>query len=301
MSLGNKAGHIGRRQTAWGTDGYVRPTEWIALPTVTAGEQKLVGLFRVNNAANNYVAVLCRGAYTVNWGDGSAPENVADNVQAKHLYNFADVAASTETDGGWRQAIITITPQAGAALTTVNLNCAYTGSPVYTQGWLDIKMAGTAVASLAIGGTVKPCTLLQRFEYVGGNVVTSFFAMFYGCSSLQSVPALDTSSGADFREMFRGCSSLQSVPALDTSSGADFAYMFSGTGKITSSSITGPRYTHSYATNLLPRAAIVTIFNNLGTAAAAGQSVTVSGNPGAALLDAADLAIATAKGWTVIA
>ena len=277
MSLGNKAGHIGRRQTAWGTDGYVRPTEWIALPTVTAGEQKLVGLFRVNNAANNYVAVLCRGAYTVNWGDGSAPENVADNVQAKHLYNFADVAASTETDGGWRQAIITITPQAGAALTTVNLNCAYTGSPVYTQGWLDIKMAGTAVASLAIGGTVKPCTLLQRFEYVGGNVVTSLYAMFYGCSSLQSVPALDTSSGADF------------------------AYMFSGTGKITSSSITGPRYTHSYATNLLPRAAIVTIFNNLGTAAAAGQSVTVSGNPGAALLDAADLAIATAKGWTVIA
>jgi len=48
----------------------------------------------------------------------------------------------------------------------------------------------------------------------------------------------------------------------------------------------------------LSRAAIVSIFTNLGTAVGA-QTVTVTGNHGVPDLTAPDLAIATDKGWTV--
>ena len=354
MSLGNKPGHVGRRIVAWGTDGYVRPAEWIALPTLTAGEEKLVGLYRVNNAANQCVAFTCTGNYTVDWDDGSAPENVASGVQAEHTYTFANIDPTTQTPDGWRQAIITITPQAGATLTTINLTSVHSvGTANYTSWWLDVAVVGAGVTQCLCGGTasatLKPVAAMQKYEYVGTNSGTdfsymfrdcsslasvpaldtssgtnftamfygcsslqtipaldtssgtNFTAMFYGCSSLQTIPALDTSSGTNFDSMFRGCGSLQTIPALDTSGGTNFSNMFTSTSKIASSDMFGAKYTHSYATNLLIQSEIVDIFTNLGIAPiGTGQTITVTGNPGAAGLTPAEIAIATAKHWTVV-
>ena len=41
--------------------------------------------------------------------------------------------------------------------------------------------------------------------------------MFYGCSSLTSVPQMDTSNVVEMVNMFYDCSSLTSVPQMDTS------------------------------------------------------------------------------------
>jgi hypothetical protein len=65
---------------------WVRPSDWLALPTVTVAEQKFVGLHAVFPEGNNFCAFLFRGAYTVDWGDGVV-ENVADNVKAEHVYD----------------------------------------------------------------------------------------------------------------------------------------------------------------------------------------------------------------------
>ena len=78
-----------------GTTGWQRPSDWLALPTVTAPEQKFVGLLAVYNSTANFVALRVRGAYTVDWGDGSAPENVADNTTAQHQYSYAALGAGT--------------------------------------------------------------------------------------------------------------------------------------------------------------------------------------------------------------
>ena len=352
--LGNRMSKLGTQQVAWGASTWVRPAEWIALPTLTAGEEKLVGLYRVNDAANQCVAFTVTGDYTVDWDDGSAPENVASGVKAEHSYTFADIDPATETGDGWRQAIITITPQAGAALTTINLTSVHAvGTGNYTSRWLDVAVVGAGVTQCLCGGiasaTLKPLAAMEQFEYVGTNSVASFYHMFFGCSSLTTVPALDTSSGKNFSNMFYGCTSLTTVPALDTSSGGDFSYMFFGcssltsipaldtssggsfsymfygcsrlqtipaldtssgtsfshmfygTGRIASSGMTGPKYSHSYATNLLIQSEIVTIFTNLGIAPiGTGQTITVTGNPGAAGLTGPEIAIATAKNWTVV-
>lgn len=47
--------------------------------------------------------------------------------------------------------------------------------------------------------------------------VTNMQSMFYGFSSLVSVPDMDTSRVTNMSFMFEGCSSLVSVPDLDTS------------------------------------------------------------------------------------
>ena len=50
--------------------------------------------------------------------------------------------------------------------------------------------------------------------------------MFYGCTSLASVPEIDTAQGTNFNSMFSGCTKLAAAPPLDTSKGTSFSSMF---------------------------------------------------------------------------
>lgn len=75
-------------------NGWTRNPSWLALPSVADTENKIVGLYRINKASN-FIALNCAGAYTVDWGDGSAPENFATGVSAYHEYDWAD----TDLDG----------------------------------------------------------------------------------------------------------------------------------------------------------------------------------------------------------
>ena len=74
-------------------------------------------------------------------------------------------------------------------------------------------------------------------EYIGElgtDSITNFSSMFSGCSSLTSIPLIDTSNGTDFSSMFSGCSSLTSIPLIDTSNGTNFNKMFYGCKGLTS-------------------------------------------------------------------
>jgi hypothetical protein len=50
---------------------------------------------------------------------------------------------------------------------------------------------------------------------------------------------------------------------------------------------------------LLDRDALVQVFNDLASGVT-GQTITITTNPGAASLSAADRQIATDKGWTIV-
>lgn len=68
---------------------WTRPHEWLEITAPSAATQKIVGLYAVyKNSA--YIAFRCSGAYTVDWGDGTAPENVNSNTTALHLYDWSD-------------------------------------------------------------------------------------------------------------------------------------------------------------------------------------------------------------------
>ena len=203
------------------SSGWVRPSEWLRLPIVVAGEQRIVGLHAITNTNSNFVALSCAGAYSVDWGDGSPPINYAANAVASNNLIWTNYSSSPLTSEGFRQAIITVTPQAGQTLTTVNFNATHPQSGLFsdfTRGWLDIAMAGASISSL----TINNQRLLRQFRFIGSNNITNFTNFLSNCNSVVSVPLFDTAAGVIFTSFLFACSSLVSVPLFNTSSGTVF-------------------------------------------------------------------------------
>ena len=252
---------------------WVRPSDWLALTTPDISEQKIVGLHAVL-PGNNWVAFTLSGAYTVDWGDG-VTENFAAGVTAYRNLAWSSYNTSTLTARGYRQAIITITPQSGHNITSWNFLVKHNQpglSNGYSTGWLDMRLCTPHVASLTFSGSAGQVwpRMIEKFEQVGTNTVTSASYMFYGCSSLQSV-TLDTGAVVDASYMFYGCPSLQSVVLTGLTRGV------------------------SVANASLSSTALDALYTSLGTAAGS-QTITVSGNYGTT---GDDPSIATGKGWTI--
>lgn len=238
--------------------GWERPRDWLALPEIAAGTEKVVGLVAIFDHDSNHVAFIWAAAYTVDWGDGSAPQNFAGNATASHTYDFADPDLGPLTSEGHKQAIITITPQAGQSLTGANydtrgsIGAAQTN--IFSSLWLDLRISAPQCSTFTFGTSAQVIhRLLRQFEWVGNahanlvtvvltncsrleNVVgtkwtanlTSAANLFTGCVSLKTIPPLDLGKSTNFTSMFNGCSSLQSIPLIDTHLGTTFTTMFSG-------------------------------------------------------------------------
>ncbi|WP_300486223.1 BspA family leucine-rich repeat surface protein [Flavobacterium sp.] len=205
---------------------WVRPKDWLPIEhRVVEGEQKFVGLHAIFEDSN-FIALSATADYTVDWGDGNI-ENFTSGALASHMYAF-DSFKGTDTSGGFRQAIVTVTPQSGQVLTSINLQRRHRQPSLtyYSTGWMDIRMSGENMTSLTIGGSTLYHGYLEAFCFIGRNAITSFRRCFSACNLLQSVVINDTSSATDFGYMFASCSTLEKVPLFDTSKGMDFGYMF---------------------------------------------------------------------------
>lgn len=214
---------------------WVRPAEWLALPTVTNTDHRFVALYAISPTTTN-VAVLCQGAYTVDWGDGTST-NHATNTRAEKVYTWSSIPAGTQMADGRRQVIISITPQAGQSLTFVDLKqkvqTAVTGIPDgFNAPCLDIVASLPAATALSLGqGNGTPAVFfyqLQRFRLLGSNSITSFATLFGQCRSLQVVQIDTTTAASSVANMFLNCTALVDAPALNTANVTDFTSMFSG-------------------------------------------------------------------------
>jgi len=211
--------------------GWARPSDWLAMPTVGSGEQKFVGLFAVTNDASNYLALLFRGAYNVDWGDGTN-QNVADNVRAEKLYDYATISAATESTRGYRQVLVTVTPQVGQNLTTLNLQQRHSrfASGYRSAPWLDMTINGANFTSLIIGGlSTAALGFLERVNIQTIGVLTSAVDMFSGCRAIREFSLFDTSSVLNFQGMYNGCSSAQVFLLINTAAGTSFVNMYGNT------------------------------------------------------------------------
>jgi surface protein len=359
---------------------WIRPTDWLPMPTVTSAQQTFVGLHAVIENGDNYVAfrfTTNTGQYQVDWGDGTV-DLVNSNVNAEHQYDFAtyDPTNTTLTTRGYKQAMITVTPVSGNLL-TCNFQQRFVTVPAqnqaYSTGFLDCILSmpnASSGGSIVFGGTTVRHSYVERFNVltIGGATnlqnllrdcrtlqvvslpntasVTNVNAMFNTCLSLQSVPLFNTANVTDFAlflfncpslkqvplfntsnattmdNMFGACSSLQSVPLFNTANVTNMNVMFQSCGSLNSipalstASITAAFTTFANAANSLNRCqmvfqrtvsfqncqlsrdAIVEIFNNLAVVVSA--TITITGNWGVTALSAADLLIATSKGWVVV-
>lgn len=235
-----------------GVTPWVRPEGWLPLPDIT-GIQRFVGLFAVFPAAGNFVALSAAAAYTVDWGDGTAPVNYASGVTALKQFDYASVPAGGEATFGYRQAIIQIYPQAGNNLVTVNLNLKHTLTNLRANhsNWLEVAVNGAYLSSFSPSGATCKSEMLQSVivmqavltnfscsqalnlrnvsvshEATGGWTYTN--NCFDNCKSLQYIPYLNTRLVTTFYQMFLNCSSLVAGPVMDTGNATDFSSLFQG-------------------------------------------------------------------------
>jgi hypothetical protein len=211
--------------------GWQRPSDWLALPTVTSAEQKFVGLHAVFPDGDNVCALLLTtsaGQYEVDWGDGTVTLHNS-NVKAEHQYDYSTISASTDCSRGYRQVLVTVTPVSGNIL-TINFQQRYTArNQVYSTGWLDVigsfPNANTG-QSITFGGATVRHQFVEQVTWVTIGNATDCTSMFAELSSLQSVPLFDTSSVTDFNSFFIRCIKLSNVPVFDLSSAINLTAFF---------------------------------------------------------------------------
>lgn len=229
-----KIGEISGGGGAPVADEWVRPTEWLPLPDNIDGVQKVSILNAVFDTDSEFVAFACRGAYTVDWGDGVV-ENFADNVKAEHKYEYSNVNLNSDTVAtfGYKQCVITITPQAGQNLTQIILNTFHSSigsGTVYPlgTGFLDIRVNSLSCITITIGSTNYLRHPLLEQCLIGELADTTLDNLFFNCYSLQSVSIKDTSKVTSFNGMHQNNFSLRKVHQYDYSNATSMINMFSG-------------------------------------------------------------------------
>ena len=255
-----------------------RPSDWLTLTPVGASESRFTGLYAVfSDDKQNQVSLAAAGNYTVDWGDGVV-ENFAANATATHTYTFSAISNSTLTSQGFKQVIITVTPQSGQNFTTINLRTRPNGVTVgcFAQNWLDIEFGSPNLTSSVIGANNNNVSLglVKRLRFVSKSAaytsfsdwlyllynleeciidanmsnVTNMNSMFYSCSSLRVAPMFDTSSATLTTNMFQLCRNLVSVPQYNLRSCTNLTNMFADCSNLSEVFITNLANVTSYNT-----------------------------------------------------
>lgn len=214
--------------------GWVRPSDWIAIPSIANNEEVIYILMAVTDQSSNHIAFLVQGAYTVDWGDGSAPVNYATNTQAEYNYTYGSLPIGTTTTNNGatiRQTLIKITPQAANNITLINFQRTHTALPsagVENYKVLDMvfNIPNITGSTSVLGGAATRYNYCQRVWIKQIGAITSLSSFFANFSSLENLPLFETSSVTNFNSCFQSCTSLMDVPLLNTSACINLTSMF---------------------------------------------------------------------------
>ena len=210
---------------AGGDETWVRPSDWLSIP---AASNSFHGLLAVHDNDANYVALIASGDYTVDWGDGSATENIASGVTAQHEYTYASLNSNTYCSRGYRQAIVTVTPQGGQTFTSINLNVRpsrWTNANGSTP-WLDVEIDGAGLTGITIGQLTNLNNRILERVHIGENSVSTMDSLLKNCGSLRMITIFDTSQVTNMQSMFSYCHSLRKVPLFNTANVTTMGAMF---------------------------------------------------------------------------
>lgn len=232
---------------------WTKPADWLELPTVTAGEHKFVGLYAVFDCDINWLAMSVNGSVTIDWGDGTV-ENFSGDSTPTHKYNYSTMPAGTLSSRGYKQALVTVTAQAGQSITGLAFSVKHPDFLVGTQNtggqWLDIcySLPGLTITTPSSGHSqlclervrVKDLsglnslfnafpnfTNVKHFELAIHANLTTLQVAFNGCSQLRSVVITGPGTSlTNISGMFSGCAVLQEPPMFDTSNVTDMSQVF---------------------------------------------------------------------------
>ena len=242
------------------TQPWVRPAEWLDLPVINSGDDRIAMLMYITSGIDISVDIEIHGTYVslyerptysvVDWGDGNNSVIYGDDIRtsqpgyigyASHTYKYEDISADTEfvrNGETCRQFIIDIDNVSGcynANLSRLRVNDldGYTNAArksVYTN-LLDIHVASQNLEYINLRdqyrgypGQVEHVKIDTPSPLASNINMSLLFGYMHNLQSLE-VPRYLTSGVTNMQWAFTECHKLKSV-SLDTSSATNFYQSF---------------------------------------------------------------------------
>ncbi len=176
------------------TGNWVRDPNWPTLPSLTAVDERFVGIVAVFENAYNVVSVSATNlAASSNWGDGT-PNTISNGSVQSHVYNYSTIAATVYQwpDGRSVKYVTLDITRVGGAITFLSFYNVSTINAGGGNNFVDIIMSipnstiGSALSGLIFSG-VKPMSLLQRLivKAVGSGAGAYYQSTLRGMASLR--------------------------------------------------------------------------------------------------------------------
>lgn len=214
-----------------------------------------------------------------------------------------------------------------SSLQTINLDLTDYGDGSSSNGYVysannmfsgcsklrDVTLTNTS-GLLSTSSMFNGCTSLTTIPLFDTSNVTNMNQMFDQCSKITEIPQFNTSNVVSLVGTFNRCVALQTVPLLDASKVENVSQMFGSTNNFFAKAVTtlggftnlgkaftgtsSSQHTLSFQYNVgLTKQSIMNVINNLAapddtTCTDATLKLSAASY---ALLDASDIAIATAK------
>ena len=118
------------------------------------------------------------------------------------------------------------------------------------------------------------------------------------CVNLFKIGTITSTAATNITNIFQNCGNLRQAEFSNLANVTTTTTAFSGCFSLQSLRVPGIIVAFTVADCAMERAALVQVFNDLGTPGTT-RTITVTRNPGSADLTAADILIATSKNWTV--
>lgn len=161
-SYATKIGDIVTNSTTW-----VRPAEWLALPVVNAGENKMYGVYAIYENEYNALAIQIGGGLpsTIYWGDGTT-QSANNLVVYTKVYDYAAASGPVSVDRygrNYKQVLVQIdfVSSAGNQTTSIFLDASTGLNLGGPNGWLDIIISCPYASVLRFTNT-RPALNLER-------------------------------------------------------------------------------------------------------------------------------------------
>lgn len=150
------------------------------------------------------------------------------------------------------------------------------------------------------------CASLKTAPRLNLSNCTNATQMFANCTLLENVPGYTFGNNAILTNMFGGCSSLRKLPSMDFSNisildtGVGTAQRFTANcTALESFPVKNLRVSWNLTNSRFGFTALSEIFSGLSGASGGSATLNITGNPGATFITAAQIAGATALGWTI--
>ena len=223
--------------------------------------------------------------------------NLGVNVNSYYSGDFVNLRYLELPSGSSITSAQSLFQTLGPVTNAPDLYLSNTGTSLIMFAYAKFKKWGNVTIDSSTNFTqMFYLSAVQEIGGVTGSACTNASSMVQACYSLQKIGTLHLPALQNMTSMFNSCYALQEIVFTDCSVVTTTTNAFSSCQSLRSLRMPGIATSFTIASCALQRDALVALFNDLATTTA---TITITGNPGVPDLSAADLAIATDKGWTV--